>query len=119
MDQHDIIPYADSSRRPWGTPGTPSDSALIVGCLQRIAAATEKTGNLTGQLLNERDKAKREVASLETILAGDRHAHTVTKAKLTKAERLLERHRQALLAIYNHNEATRAAVLQHFPTFKP
>lgn len=72
------------------------------------------TGYLDNAILNEwKDEW------IEIIREHQDERMATLEAKLGKARECIGKYRRAIDAIYNHNEATRAAVVQHFGVLHP
>lgn len=96
----------------------PAQECAALGCQRSVA------DKLIQELRRENSELRagreRVCAQLEVAQAGYRSAvekaewQARTNAELNDLQKILDRYRKAMDAIYNHNEAARAAVIQHF-----
>lgn len=84
---------SDHSRTQWtiDTPDAnpyPGDENIKLGCLQRIAAATELMANNHQQLVDERDRYKRNAEYYESLYAAELRSVRAYKAHNTRASEI-------------------------------
>lgn len=79
--------YTDESRKRWFTREVPSHEQLRLGCLQRIAAATEAMATSYRALIDERDYLKRRLQDEERANASLRRRNAALRGAITRLKR--------------------------------